>query len=855
MLLRRVHQKDVCKHACLYSGTSSGERKVKVADLEYRLKNPASSLIIGGGAVGTSIAYHLAKAGQKDVVLLEKLDLTSGSTWHAAGLTTYYHPGIRPKKLHYYSMQLFPQLEAETGQAVGFHTPGSLRLATTKERRNEFYYQMTRAKWNDAPQYLLEPDQIHDIHPLINLDGVYIGLVNPTDGHIDPYSLTMAYATGARMNGAEIFQNCPVQDIRNQKDGSWEVVTPRGTFEAKRIINAAGFHAREIGRLAGVDHPLVPVDHQYLVTSTIPQVQSLKKEIPVLRDLDGSYYLRQEKQGLLLGPYEEPEVMRVVENWYDGVPPDFGKDLYQPDFDRIQKHIEFAMERVPCLKNGEITSCISGPITYSPDVLPLVGPCRGAHNYWTAIGFGYGIVHSGGVGKYLSDWIVNGEPSFDLIECDPNRYSWWTDRKFVLAKVRESYGMNNAVTWPKDERWAGRPTARVSGVYDLLKSRGAEYGFHAGWEQPNWFALRGDEPGFVPSFRRTNWFVPVGREVDMVINRVGIIDLAPFGKFEVKGKDAHRFMDTMVANVVPKPGMTNITHMLTPSGNVYAELTLTTLALGHYFCITGSGSELHDIRWLEQHAFDGSYQVDIINKTDELGALGVAGPFSRDVLQKLTNQDMSHQGFPFLATKAVNVAGINVKAMRISYTGELGWELYHDKTDTLKLYQALLLAGEKYGIGDFGTYAMGSMRLEKGFRAWGSEMAADNNPFEAGLDSFIRMKKPVEFIGKNTLRHILSSGLTRKLVPIVIDTTNVDPEGNETIWHNDKVVGMTTSGSYGYQIKRSLAFGYVPMNQTVAGTQLHVELLGERRPATVLAAPPVEIEVMRTRRALKPHAL
>ncbi|KAK6316143.1 hypothetical protein J4Q44_G00136670 [Coregonus suidteri] len=815
--------------------------------LGKRWKDTAETVIIGGGCVGVSLAYHLAKAGQKDVVLLEKSELTAGSTWHAAGLTTYYHPGINLKKVHYHSIKLYESLEAETGQAVGFHQPGSIRIASTPVRVDELKYQMARTHWHPTPQWLITPEKIKELFPLLNMDKVLAGLYNPGDGHIDPYSLTMALAAGARMYGAQIYNPALVSGLTPTSDGKWDVQTPHGTIRANRIVNATGFWAREVGQLIGFEHPTIPVHHQYVVTATVPEVKALKTELPVIRDLEGSYYLRQERDGLLFGPYEREEKMVLQDSWVkDGVPPGFGKELFESDLDRIMDHVEMAMEMVPVLKIADIINIVSGPITYTPDLLPMVGPHQGARNYWTAIGFGYGVIHAGGIGKFLSDWIVTGEPPYDLIECDPNRYGKWTTVPYMCAKARESYGFNNVVGYPKEERFAGRPTHRTSGVYELLKGK-ASMGFHTGWEQPHWFYKPGDDAGYKPSFRRTNWFGPVGRECKLVMEKVGVVDLTPFGKFMVKGKDSQKLLDRLFANTMPKVGLTNISHMLTPTGRVYAEVTITQLTPGEFLLITGSGSELHDLRWIEKEAAEGAYDVDISNVTEDIGVLGVAGPKARDVLQKLTQEDMSDASFKFLHCKPIQLAGINLRAIRISYTGELGWELYIPQKDIAAVYQAIMAAGEDEGIDNFGTYAMSSLRLEKGFRGWGAEMNCDTNPLEAGLDYFIKLNKPADFIGKAALQEIKAKGLKRKLSYITMDTDDVDPEGNETIWLNGKVVGNTTSGAYSYTTQQSLAFAYLPVELCSVGQKVEVEMLGRKYPAMVVQEPLVLTEPTRTR--------
>nr|XP_031530534.1 dimethylglycine dehydrogenase, mitochondrial isoform X6 [Vicugna pacos]XP_031530540.1 dimethylglycine dehydrogenase, mitochondrial isoform X6 [Vicugna pacos] len=639
----------------------------------------------------------------------------------ARSLTTYFHPGINLKKIHYYSIKLYEKLEEETGQAVGFHQPGSIRIATTPVRVDEFKYQMTRTGWHATEQYIIEPEKIQEMFPLLNMNKILAGLYNPGDGHIDPYSLTMALAAGARKYGALLKYPAPVTSLKPRSDGTWDVETLQGSVRANRIVNAAGFWAREVGKMIGLEHPLIPVQHQYVVTSSIPEVKALKRELPVLRDLEGSFYLRQERDGLLFGPYESQEKMKVQDTWVTkGVPPGFGKELFESDLDRIMEHIEIAMEMVPVLKKADIINVVNGPITYSPDILPMVGPHQGVRNYWVAIGFGYGIIHAGGVGKYLSDWILHGEPPFDLIELDPNRYGKWTTTQYTEAKARESYGFNNIVGYPKEERFAGRPTQRVSGLYKTLESK-CSMGFHAGWEQPHWFYKPGQDTGYRPSFRRTNWFEPVGSEYKQVMQRVGVIDLSPFGKFNIKGQDSIKLLDHLFANVIPKVGFTNISHMLTPKGRVYAELTVSHQSPGEFLLITGSGSELHDLRWIEEEAVRGRYDVEIKNVTDEFGVLGVAGPHARKVLQKLTSEDLSDDAFKFLQTKSLKFSNIPVTAIRISYTGELGWELYHRREDSAALYDVVMNAGQEEGIDNFGTYAMNALRLEKAFRAWGSE--------------------------------------------------------------------------------------------------------------------------------------
>ncbi|XP_071441447.1 dimethylglycine dehydrogenase, mitochondrial-like [Hetaerina americana] len=838
------------------------------------LPETAETLIIGGGAIGCSIAYHLTKMGQKNVVLLEKTELTAGSTWHAAGLTALYHPTPNIKRINYYSINLYTQLEAETGQAVGFHQPGSLRLATSPIRVDELRFQMSRQQHQNAPQMLIDPDAIQKLCPFMNMETVLAGLYNPNDGHIDPYSLTHALAAGARSRGAKICLGTevvalePRSSLHKFAPDGWEVHTAKGrSIVAQRVINAAGFWAREVGRLSGIkpDLPLVPVEHQYAVTAPIPEVEEFmnngtgpKKEIPVLRHLDGSFYMRQERSGLLIGPYENQKAMKLRDDWVlTGVPRGFGKELFQPDLDRLAPHLDIAMELIPCLADASIPTVVSGPITYTPDLLPMVGPSL-LPNMWLAVGFGYGIIHAGGIGNYLAQWVCKGEPPFELNELDPLRFSHWTHLRYTFAKARESYGMNNAITYPHEERFAGRPTSRLSGAHSHLLSRGAHMDFHSGWEQPAWFSCQTEDgfqhPIYKPSFKRTNWHEPVQKECALVKEAVGIIDLSPFAKFRLSGPDATEFLNYATANNVPsKPGRSVVTHCLTRAGTVYAELTVTSLPVTtssqdpQYMVVTGSGSELHDLRWLNELAYLEKKNINIENLTDDFGCLSIAGPKSGELLAKLM-EDGTLPKFPFMSAKELLLAGkVRVTALRITYTGELGWELYCPHKDIDSLYSLLLNAGADSGVGDFGTRALNVLRMEKGFRMWGADMNVDTSPLDAGLSSFIKMDKG-NFVGRDALLDQMKYGLRKTLVYLVVDSEDVDPIGDEAVWSSGKVVGNTTSGCFSHALKKSLAFAYLPPFLSTPGTKVQVELLGKLNSATVLREPVMETHPQRIRK-------
>jgi len=766
--------------------------------------------------------------------------LTAGSTWHAAGLVTLYHPTPNVKKVHHDSMNFYSQITAETGQEVGFHQPGSLRLATSPLRIEESMYALSRQGHKDAPMRYLNPDEVAQKVPILNMDNIHGGLFTPGEGHIDPYSLTQAIAIGARKWGAKIIQGMEVTGLQPLSDGKWNVVTPDGIVKANRVVNCTGFWGREVGHLAGHDLPLVPVQHQYLVTKSVPEVQALKEEIPVIRHLEGSFYFRMERDGLLVGPYESAESMVQMKEWAEvGVTPGFGKELYPGDLDRLAPHLEVCMEAFPCFQNAEITTVVNGPITYTPDILPIVGPSM-LPNMWLACGFGYGIAHGGGVGKYLSSWIIDGEAPQELIEFDPARYGHWTTMDFALEKTRESYGYNTAYAFPFEERPAGRPTKRVNPIFDKLVSAGAQMGFSSGWETPLWFAAPGQTPEYQPSFQRTNWQLEQSREYDILTTKVGLADLTPFGKFNVHGPESRKFLDYAVAGTIPKPGRTSLVHLLTPKGKVYAELTVTCRSDDSFLVVTGGGSELHDLRELRRILREMNADANITNVTDDIGVLSIAGPRSRDLLAKVTNIQVDD--WKFLQARSGKIGGVDCLAVQISYTGELGWELYVNLKDLPTLYDSLVHEGQEFELGHVGNRVINTLRIEKGFRAWGHEMNKDTTPVESGLLPFIRFKKKSDFQGKAGLKKHMTEVSNRQVVHIGIDSsvTNYEPEGDETVLCEGKPVGCTTSGCWSQILNQGLAMASVPCLFAVPGSKLQVLLGGVPRDAVVLKEAPAK---------------
>jgi len=822
-------------HGSLAISLSTGDSRRQNSSAS-KLRPRADTVVVGGGIVGVSTAYHLARRG-RDVLLLEKSELTAGSTWHAAGLTTLYHPTPNVKRVHWDSFTLYNQITAETGQEVGFHRPGSLRLGTSPIRMDEFKYALSRQGHKQSPMKLLSPEEVEALVPILNMEGIHGGLLTPNEGHIDPYSLTQAVAIGARKRGAEILQNAEVLGLEPRIDGGWDVHTGLGTVTANRVINACGFWGREVGALAGLDLPLVPVQHQYLVTKSVKEVQELEREIPVLRHLDGSFYLRQERDGLLIGPYESETSMVQMEDWArNKVTPGFGKELYPGDLDRLAPHLEAAMEAFPCFAEAEIQSVVNGPITYTPDLLPMVGPSQ-LPNMWLAVGFGYGIVHGGGVGKYLTDWICDGEAPYELLELDPLRYGKWTNIEYAIAKTRESYGYNNAIGYPHEERFAGRPTSRPSPLQEELLAAGAHMGFSSGWEVPLWYSAPGEKPHYEPSFTRTNWQQEQEREYRCVIENVAVADLTPFGKFHLTGNDARKFLDHSLAGTIPKIGKTSLVHMLTKKGKVYAELTLTCLEEEKFLIVTGGGSEGHDLRQLSAIAREENFNVQLENVTEKMGVLGLAGPKSAQLLGRLLG-DQEVRDWGFLKAKQVTISGVPCIAIRISYTGELGWEIYPSIHDMSHLYKSIMTAGSDLGVGHMGTRVINTLRIEKGFKGWGHEMNKDTTPIETGLMPFVRMKKKANFIGRDALVELQKVPVTSNIVFLQIDSPHIDPEGDETVTLLGKPVGHTTSGCYSPVLGCALAMASVPTLFSTPGIELTVMLGGVERPAKVLPEAP-----------------
>ena len=812
------------------------------------MKSHARVVVIGGGVVGVSTLYHLTKKGWRDVVLLERSELTAGSTWHAAGLLPLFNMSYTVGQLHKYSVDLYKRLPGETGQDVSFHVTGNLRLATCAERMDEYQKYCGTANTIDVPFKVISPSEVKELWPLVNLGNggdtpnIVGALYHPDDGHIAPADLTMALRKGARSGGAEIYEQTEVTAAARTASGEWRLTTSKGEITAEHVVCATGNYARQVGRLFGVSVPAIPVEHQYIVYDESPELKAYRakggRELAVLRESDKSYYLREERLGWILGPYEAGAPARFA----DGVPDWFGKTLFDGDLDRLLPHVEAAQRRVPALEHCGIKDIVNGPISYTPDGSPLIGPAGGVRNLWLNEGHSFGITAAGGAGWQLAEWIVEGEPGIDLLAVDPRRFGGYATKRYVIAKNEETYRDVFTIHFPDEERPDGRPS-KTSPVYDKIDRLGAVWGQRYGWERANWFAPAGVERRDRWSFRRSNYFQHVGNECKLMRERVGVIDLTPFTKHEVIGPGAERWLDGLVANKVPaKIGRIALSHALTQRGGIRSEFTITKVGEHHYYVVSAGAAERYDADYLQrQLPRDGS--VSLRNITGSRGCFVIAGPRSRELLAKLVDVPLDNTAFPWLTSQVVEVGyATDVYALRVNFVGALGWELHFPIEHAHSVFDAVFAAGREYGIGMVGMRAMESLRMEKSYRMWGSDMTRDYTPFEASLDRFVRMNKGA-FIGREALERQLAAGVPNRFITLAAhDVGDADPLGNEPLFAGGRLIGRATSGYYGHTLKQSLAIGYVRPEFAATGTELEIEILGARRRATVLIESPYDPE-------------
>ncbi len=782
--------------------------------------------------MGVGLLYHLAEEGCADVLLIEKGELTSGSTWHAAGQCPSLVGNYNLAKIHAYSNDLYPRLEALTGQYVSWHPSGGIRLAREQKDLDWFKYLFGISQSVGFEMEIIGPSEIKKIVPWLEVDDVIAGAYTTGDGHADPSGLTNAMARGASNMGANIERHNRVIDINLLPSGEWEVITEKGTVTAEIVVNAGGCFARQVSQMIGSDMPLVNMEHHYIITGNVPEFVERDEEIPVIRDPYASSYIRQEQKSGLVGIYESRQ---LTEAWTPRGYPEWTSDseLFPDDIERLMPWLGHAMERLPILQEAGIKQTVNGAIPHPPDGPPYLGPVAGVKNFWLCCGSSFGIAQGAGCGKYLAQWMLHGDSEINMTGFDPRRLGVYADADYARAKGFQDYRMTYATPMPGEELPAGRPQ-RFSPLYETLKGKGGVFTETFGWERPKWYSLDGREEDY--SFHRSNVFEIVRDECMAVRERVGVLDLSGFAKYNISGPDAEVFLNRLCANRMPtKIGGIVLAHILSVNGRILGEVTITRFADDHYYLLSAAGAELRDLDHLMQGCQE-SEDVSISNVTDDRGVLVLAGPKSRDVLASLTDADLSNESFRWLTGQKIDVAGVALRALRVNYVGELGWELHPAMEDLPALYDAIWQAGQPQGIADFGLYAVNSLRIEKGYRGWGAELTNEVTMTDADMGRFLKLDKD-DFTGKAATLAQNDDDRTLQLVYFEVETDDSDVRGNEPIFSGDAVVGLTTSGAYGHFTKKSLGFGYVPPAMSVPGTQLQVGLLGERCKARILKNP------------------
>ncbi len=793
--------------------------------------------IVGGGIMGVSLLYHLAKLGWQDLVLLEKTELTAGSTWHAAGLCTHFAHNPTIMEMRATSVRLYRDLlPAELGRDIGFHPCGALRVTRSQDRMDEFRQVQGLGRFLGHAFRILTPDQLAEVYPLCSLEGILGAIHEPFDGHADPSQATQGLAERARAMGAAVHRHRPVRAIERHPSGAWLLSTDKGDILADQLVNAAGTWCREIGSMMGVDLPVVPMLHQYLVTDRVAAVAERQAEgapeLPIIRDPEESWYLRQERDGFICGPYEKEAQPWAV----DGVPPDFGMELLPPDLERVEAIVAMAMARVPALAEAGIKTVVNGPITFTPDANPLIGPAFGLPDAWLLTGSSMGVMEGGGAGAFLARWIAEGAPPMDALAVDPRRFGGYADRAYRLEKAVECFGLQFGVHYPFEERPAAR-MKRVTPLYERQKAAGAVFGSAYGWERPNYFArVEGGEAAL--TFRRPDWFEAVAAECQTVAGAVGLADLSAFAKFEVSGPDAAAFMEGLGAKPPPRrPGRLGLLHALTPAGGIASEFTVTRLGEERFYLTSAAAAERQDEQLLRERS--ASYAgVEIENRTEEIGILAVMGPRAHDLLRPIAEFELDDATFPWLSARPMRVAGTTLRALRVSYVGELGWELHAPMARLGSLYDALLEAGRPFGLGHFGAYAMNAMRLEKGYPAWGSDLTSERTPLESGLAAFVRTEGR-SFVGREALLARAERADAWRLVLLTLEE-GAEPFAMHPVFCGATPVGIVTSAAYGHRVGRYLALAFLTPDAKGGEADLSVEVLGHRVRARIVAQPPYD---------------
>ena len=794
------------------------------------IDSQARIVIVGGGIMGVALAYHLAEEGETNVMLIEKGELTSGSTWHAAGQCPSLVGNFNLAKIHDYGNRLYPKLEEKTGQYVSWHASGGIRIARQQADLDWFHSMKGIADNVGFRMEIIDPAKIKELNPFYDIDGVIAGAWTMDDGHADPSGLTNAMARGATDMGVKIVRHNRVMDINRLSSGEWEVDTEQGKVTCEIVVNAAGSFARQVAQMVGADLPICNMEHHYIVTGAIQEFVDRDEEFPVMRDPYASAYIRQEQKSGLIGIYESTG---LTEAWGpDGLPPwSSDSELFPDDLDRLMPWLERAMNCMPPMLEAGIKRIVNGAIPHSADGPPLLGPVAGIENFWLCCGSSFGIAQGAGCGKYLAQWMIYGDAEINMTGFDPRRFGDFADRGYMHAKGFQDYGLTYATPLPGEEFQAARD-CRLTPLHETLKAKGAVHTQTFGWERPKWFSLDGREEEH--SYRRNNVFEVVRDECKAVRERVGLIDLTGFAKYDVTGADAEAFLNRVLANRMPKrDGGIALAHFLSRNGRILGEATVTRISGEHFYLLSAASAELRDLDHLVQQVQVGE-QVEIRNTTEERGVIVLAGPKARDVLSALTDASLENADFPWRTAQQIEIAGVPTLALRINYVGELGWELHPAMADLPALYATVWAAGEGYGIVDFGLYAMNSLRMEKAYRGWGAELTNEVTMLEADMARFYASAKG-DFVGKAATETNAAGPL--RLVYFEVEARDADVRGGEPIFLGDTCVGVTTSGGYGYAVEKSLGFGYVPPEQADPGSVIDIGLLDARCRATVLAEP------------------
>jgi dimethylglycine dehydrogenase len=850
------------------------------------MKSHAKAVVIGGGVVGCSVLYHLAKAGWTDVMLIERSELTSGSSWHAAGGFHTLNGDPNVAKLQAYTVQLYKELEEISGQSCSLHLTGGVMLADTPERMDFLRLAHAKGRYLGMDTELITPSEAKAMFPLMDETNFVGAMWDPVEGHLDPSGTTHAYAKAAKTLGAEIVLRNPVIELTQETDGTWNVVTKNGTVKAEHVVNCGGLWAREVGRMVGVELPLLAMEHMYLLTEPMPEVEEFNartgREMVGVLDFKGEIYTRQERNGVLLGTYE-----KACKPWSPvNTPWDFGHELLQPDLDRIAPSLEIGFKHFPGIEKAGIKQIINGPFTFAPDGNPLVGPVQGLTNFWCACAVMAGFSQGGGVGLALSNWMVSGDPGFDVWGMDVARFGEWASLRYTNAKVRENYSRRFSIRFPNEELPAARP-AQTTPLYDVMvRDNNAVMGDSWGLETPLWFAPKGTEAKDVVSFHRSNDFEHIGAEVRATRERVGVTEIANFAKYEVAGVGAEEFLNRLMTNRMPKTGRIVLTPMLNEFGKLIGDFTIAKADDDRFMVWGSSAAQKYHMRWFEKH-LPKDRSVRIIRFDQTLVGLSIAGPRSRDLLQKLVDTDVSNATFKFMDFREMAVAGAPCMVNRISYTGDLGYEIWMEPAYQRLVYAAIKRGGEEFGIVDFGMRALLSMRLEKNFPTWFRELRPIYGPFEGAMDRFIKLEKN-DFIGRDAAVKEQAEGSKLRRVSFTVDALDADVMGDEPIWakvngqefgtvgephgygaprfdadgkdirgsqaatdasavrgiHDGEwsVVGWVTSGGYAHFVEKSMAQGYVPaaLSEDASEGMFEIEILGHRRPARIAVEPPFD---------------